>query len=531
MARTSRALRRDFADRRAALDQRLKDLSLSNGPRRLDGPHHGSRRPVNDFAILLEELGPTFVFFGRYLSSRVDLLGEADARALRRALPEQAPALEVSYLIERLQQISGRPTSELFAAIDPHPIASEIFSQRHRGRLLDGRVVVIEVLKPAVAPFGIEALELLRHVLGRLRGGIFDPSLEEADFADFQTSLASSADLRLRAAAFKALGPSSKLRVPVPLEELCSQDVLVWLWREHSSLQTFLIPDPTRVDLAQNEALAKQLVTVWLEQALSGEPFPTELNASTIGVEEDGCLTFTGGAFATLPNPSRERLWSYLLATLAQDPDRAFEALIPEMSATAKADRESLQKRLRQVVPIRDGGLGAGADLAAYFFLHWRLARAHGFRPQKHLLAFERGFFELMAAARPLADAGDPLREGIEQIQLRNSLGSWGQMIDSDRIGRSAEEALRTLAALPERFDQLLNLAAAGHFSVRLKFEEQKDKRRSSGDVLGLLLAIGGVALLAERLPLLSGVWGERLAAVILILLAAQLMRRLMRRP
>jgi hypothetical protein len=46
-----------------------------------------------------------------------------------------------------------------------------------------------------------------------------------------------------------------------------------------------------------------------------------------------------------------------------------------------------------------------------------------------------------------------------------------------------------------------------------------------------LLLAIAGVALLAERLPLLSGVWGERLAAVILILLAAQLMRRLMRRP
>ena len=91
---------------------------------------------------VLEEMGPTFVLLGRYLSTRVDLLPPALCQELAR-LPEGPPAMPVEEVTRILEEELGRPSAELFAELDPVPWRCTWLEQLHRARTPDGQEVLV----------------------------------------------------------------------------------------------------------------------------------------------------------------------------------------------------------------------------------------------------------------------------------------------------------------------------------------------------------------------------------------------------
>src|SRR6267378_1462064 len=69
------------------------------------------------------------------------------ARRFRETLADLGPTFIKLGLIE---QGLGRPAAELFAHIEPEPLASASIAQVHRARLLDGESVVVKVQRPAI---------------------------------------------------------------------------------------------------------------------------------------------------------------------------------------------------------------------------------------------------------------------------------------------------------------------------------------------------------------------------------------------
>jgi ubiquinone biosynthesis protein len=114
----------------------------------------------------LEMLGPTYVKLGQIMAVREDLLPTAVCTELQN-LFERVPPFPFPQVRALLEQSLQRPVELEFASIDPHPIGSASIAQAHRAETLDGRQVVIKVMRPGIREVIEYDLRLLR-ILGIL---------------------------------------------------------------------------------------------------------------------------------------------------------------------------------------------------------------------------------------------------------------------------------------------------------------------------------------------------------------------------
>ena len=114
----------------------------------------------------LERLGPTYIKLGQILSLREDILPREITDELKHLL-SRLPAAPFGAVCEIIARDLGRPVDELFLDIEAVPIGSASIGQTHRATALDGRDVVIKVIKPGIREILQRDARLLR-TLGRL---------------------------------------------------------------------------------------------------------------------------------------------------------------------------------------------------------------------------------------------------------------------------------------------------------------------------------------------------------------------------
>ncbi|PQA48270.1 ABC1 kinase family protein [Amnimonas aquatica] len=110
-----------------------------------------------------EELGPLFIKLGQLLSTRRDLLDPAVLDELEHLQENVAPfpVAEAKAIVEREL---GVPLAQHFARFDDQPLAAASIAQVHTAALLDGREVVVKVLRPGVAERIRTDMALLKDV-------------------------------------------------------------------------------------------------------------------------------------------------------------------------------------------------------------------------------------------------------------------------------------------------------------------------------------------------------------------------------
>lgn len=117
----------------------------------------------------LEDLGPIFVKFGQILSTRQDLLPPDIAVEFSRLQDKVAP-FPGEEAIAIVREELGRSVDEVFREFDREPLASASVAQVHAARLLDGREVVVKVLRPGIGRIierDISLLYLVAEIAGR----------------------------------------------------------------------------------------------------------------------------------------------------------------------------------------------------------------------------------------------------------------------------------------------------------------------------------------------------------------------------
>lgn len=127
----------------------------------------------------LQELGPTFVKLGQILSTRPDLVPAALCDELKR-LQDRVSPIPFEEARGVLESSLGRPVDEVFASIDPEPLASASIAQVHAAVLRTGEEVVVKIQRPGIRRTIESDLNILFFVARQLEATIpelkaFDP--------------------------------------------------------------------------------------------------------------------------------------------------------------------------------------------------------------------------------------------------------------------------------------------------------------------------------------------------------------------
>src|SRR5262245_37163657 len=142
---------------------RLRErLGYQPAPADWERAHDRTAAALHDLGI---ELAGLFVKVCQVAGARADVLPAPFIRRLGR-FHDRVPPRPWDALRPHVERELGRPLAEVFAHVDPEPLAAASLAQVHRATLRDGTAVVVKIQYPEIARLARVDLLSLRRALG-----------------------------------------------------------------------------------------------------------------------------------------------------------------------------------------------------------------------------------------------------------------------------------------------------------------------------------------------------------------------------
>jgi ubiquinone biosynthesis protein len=498
--------------------------------------------PPQRLRMALEELGPTFVKLGQVLSTRPDLLPPAYIAELAR-LQDTVPPEPWEPVRAQLEAELGAPVEEVFATLDPEPIAAASLAQVHAATLPDGAEVVVKVQRPDIEATINVDLDILADVARLLQtrtplGELYDlPGIVE----EFAATLRAELDFYREghnADRFRAnFADEPYLYIPKVYWEYTTRRVLVM-----ERIRGIKIDDIAALDAAGYDRYriglhaARMVIKEVLEDGFfHADPHPG--NFFVMPGEVIGAMDF--GMVGYLSRRTRTDLVRLYIAAIQLDEEAVVDQLVRMGVVGGAVDRMGLQHDIGRLLR-KYAGLPLKAIRARDMVEEaMPIAFRHHLRLPSELwllgktLAMMEGVglklvpdFDMFAVSRPYVQRF--MREMASprawMPSLIRGMGDWAQLLDM----------------LPRTGMQLLTRAERGELEVSLRHQELGRAlvyldRLANRLALSILLAalIVGLALLvpafhlAERGGLITAlvILGFALASLLGLWLVISILR------
>lgn len=148
------------------------------------GVRYATEKPSNAKLMreTFESLGSTYIKLGQFIASTPSLFPREYVEEFQGCL-DQTPSLPFSYVQQVLaSEFAGRDLNQIFASIEPTPLASASIAQVHAAKLVSGEDVVIKVQKPGVETILYTDLNVLHWATKILEKAV--PKVKFASLAD-----------------------------------------------------------------------------------------------------------------------------------------------------------------------------------------------------------------------------------------------------------------------------------------------------------------------------------------------------------
>jgi ubiquinone biosynthesis protein len=455
------------------------------------------------FRELLAELGPTFIKLGQILSSRPDLIPPDFVTELSK-LQDDAPPLPIETVLALIEQAFEKPAGELFAFIDPKPLASASIAQVHRARLhpepgqpegAQGESVVIKVQRPGIEESIRSDTDLLAYLARFLEGvieetGIYTPT---GIVSEFRAAMLTELDFLNEARNVEEFAAASKDRpyivVPRLHRKLCGRTVLTL-----QELSGVKMSDVLKApDRHPSKALARKLVDAAFHQVFTdglfhGDPHPG--NLFLLEGEKLGLIDF--GLVGRLSKQMQENLILLVLAISLRDPDTVARLLykvgIPDQRINLHQFRQDIHGLLETYLGLKLSELDSGSLLSDLVDL-----------AMKYKIKIPKEYAVLSKAAATVEGVIRALDPGLDVVEVALP---YAKKLLYDRYNpqQMSSTGLRALLQLqgllqdtPAQLAQILMDLEGGKFVVTVKNEEL-DKINASLRALGVLVFTGSIS-------------------------------------
>ena len=453
----------------------------------------------------LEELGPTFSKLGQILSTRPGLLPHEFVEELA-GLQDRVPPMTETEVVEVMEEELQVPWEDVFASIDPEPLAAGTIGQVHRATLEDGERVVVKVQRPTARDEIARDLGLLELFAEKaadrvaLRELIDIPALA----TNLSDSLRRELDFRQEGANIErlreVLEPYDRLDVPRLHSELTSPRLLVM--EEIQGIPIRQAPESS----ARTEA-GRQLLEAYYRQVLQSGFFHADPHPGNLLWWNDKVYFLDLGMVGEVEPRLRELIVLLLLAFVREDAHFLADVMLMLSDEQATdVDLEALERdfedyiaRFRSLGSLRDIDLGAMLEEMA------EIGARHRIRLPAALALSGKAFGQMQLAVAEL----DPTLDAFSVIGgflMRGITERARDAADPQKLFYEAQKLKVRATRLFESVERMSGARPGGRMQVEFIGSEAIEtaikhtgRRLVVAAGLGAALAAGAVAWLARR--------------------------------
>lgn len=423
------------------------------------------------FRMALEELGPTFIKLGQVLSTRPDLIAPRYVYEFAK-LQDNVPPVTFAEVEEIFLAETGKKPSELFKEFDTEPMAAASIGQVHRGRLQDGKAVVVKVQRPNIENIIAVDLEILAHL-----ASLMEQYLEElqghrpsAVVDEFARSLSLEIDYMVEVANIQRFSRQFKnnktVYVPLVYADLSTERILTMEYID--GIKTSKV-DELRRQGYDLQLIAESGANLVMEQIFVYGFFHGDPHPGNIFILPGNVICFLDfGMMGRLTRQDREDFTDLMLSIVMKNDRKITEGVLSITTQFGKVDHDALSRDLGDLLdrymylPLKD--LQAGKILQELLDL-----------VQRHQLSIKPNLYLMIKALSTIEGVGLMLHPDLELINLAEP---YIKKVKAERmrLGRIAEEVgetsgeyLRFIQEVPEEVRGILRQLRDGR--MKIEFE------------------------------------------------------------
>ncbi len=415
----------------------------------------GGQAPAQRLAATLERLGTTFIKLGQGLSLHRELLPDNYVAALAR-LHDRVEPFAFEEARAEIAASFGKPPEEMFATLDPTPLAAGSIAQVHRAHMPDGRPVIVKVRRPGIRRQVSEDIRILRWFVRSVQWLL--PALRRAGPLDLVEELARNLHQELdfcreadNIRRFEEVfHDSPTVYVPGVVDALYTEWVIV---QEMSP--GVRIDDPSLQ--ARGPELATHLVEAYVHQFFVAGVFHGDPHPGNLFVLEDGRICLHDfGLVGYLDRSTRANLLAFMLAFVQQDGAWLLDTFVELGIVAGTLDHRIFRSGMEEVIrdyarkPLKDWSFGEAFVRVA------RIGQGRNARLPHHLLVLMRAIFLMESTVRRL-DPQFNLMEGLFARAGAMVAAQTGADGGADATARLKYESLIAVQQMPTELARLLH--------------------------------------------------------------------------
>jgi ubiquinone biosynthesis protein len=420
--------------------------------------------------LMLEELGPTFVKFGKVLSTRPDVVPE-DVVAELSELQDSVAPFPLSEVEETIKEELGLTVEQAFTSFEPVPMAAASIGQVHRAVLPDGRAVAVKVQRPRAEAQVNADLDLIGQIAQRLGqvGGqrLFVDPVQLVD--EFARTLRAEMDYRTEARNAEALRRAfaGDRRVVIPR--------VVWSYTRRRVLTTELIEGRQVADLdleamtvAERKELVDKMAVLWLEMVFNHGLFHGDPHPANIIVRDDGSLGLVDfGVVGRLSDEDIESITGLFIDVVDQDIEGIAGLLWKLGVRWTPDDDERVRQELRELFTRYYGSRLDEIDPVAVIEDVFRAVYSLRLRLPTKFIVLQKAVVTLegvCATIYPEFNAFELARPYARRLLARRL----SPLAAAGRLRERGERYLALAQEAPESLAEILRLLRRGQLEVRV---------------------------------------------------------------
>jgi predicted unusual protein kinase regulating ubiquinone biosynthesis (AarF/ABC1/UbiB family) len=294
----------------------------------------------------LQDLGPTYVKLGQFISTRPDIFDEELIKELR-GLQDNVPSFSFDIATDIVTNEIG---NDIFQTFEESPIASASISQVHKATLMNsGETVAVKIQRPFIKEYfdkDFETLVKIFDVAGmfNIRSINDTKMLLEQCYGYLYEELSFDKELKNATLFTKIVEKYPNVVVPQPLGSLCTSKILTMQY----------IPS-TKVNEVKNGDLSLELMRFFIEQVIDHGVIHADPHPGNIGITSDGKIVlYDFGQVSTLNTKIVASIKPLIFAIFDRDVREVTSILIDSeaiiLTSSSEGTREIVEEFVNMVL-------------------------------------------------------------------------------------------------------------------------------------------------------------------------------------